>query len=360
MEALLTRYRHLTVLVLVVAVQLVLLAYQVKGQGEVRLIRLWAVASVMPLAKLIDAVRGGFAYFTESYILLVGVKEENRRLKAQVDTLKLENQYLRTELGTAERARALVAFQERSPSRTKAARIIATGSGVNSKVVFVDAGSESGVAKGMGVITPDGIVGKVLAAYPGVSQVMLVTDPNFAAGVISVKHRVKGTLRGRGQPLCLVDYVESEQKVEVGEWFYTSGDDRIFPKGLPAGQVRAVGPGSGTLKEIYLAPAAMAGAIEEVLIVLSGVHQELPDATKAPPQSLHLLPPPPPEAPEDPELAGSEGGLQTDADRLYEKYRRRSQPLAPAPSGEGREGGGSPSGSPAPGGQSQPPAAAQP
>jgi rod shape-determining protein MreC len=359
MEALLTRYRHLTVLVLVVAVQLVLLAYQVKGQGEVRLIRLWAVASVMPLAKLIDTVRSGFAYFTESYVLLVGVKEENRRLKAQVDTLKLENQYLRTELGTAERARALVAFQERTPSRTKAARIIATGSGVNSKVVFVDVGSESGVAKGMGVITPDGIAGKVLASYPGVSQVMLVTDPNFAAGVISLKHRVRGTLRGRGHPLCLVDYVESEQKVEIGEWFYTSGDDRIFPKGLPVGQVRAVGPGSGTLKEIYVAPAAMAGAVEEVLIVLSGVHQELPDEGAGVVQRLRLLPPPPPEAAQDPELDGSEGGLQTDADRLYEKYRRRSQPLAPAPSGEGREGSSRPP-STVEGGQLQPPRSSQP
>lgn len=342
MEALITRYRHLTVLVLVVAVQLVLLAYQVKGQGEVRLIRLWAVTSVMPFAKLIDAVRGGFAHFTGSYILLVGVREDNRQLQAQVETLKLENQFLRTELSTAERARALAAFQERTPSKTIGARIIATGTGAGSHVVFVDRGTESGAVKGMGVITADGIAGKVLAAYPGVSQVMLVTDPNFAAGVVSARSRVRGTMRGRGQSLCLVDYVATEQKVAVDEWFYTSGDDRIFPKGLPAGRVKAVGQSSSTRKEIFLQPASLAGgAIEEVLIVLSGVHQDLPEVRPAE-QPLHLLPPPPPESTEQ---SGSEApeerGLQTDADRLFERYRRRSQPLSPAPT-EPEEAGGEP------------------
>ena len=50
----------------------------------------------------------------------------------------------------------------------------------------------------MAVVTPDGIVGKVVAAYPTASLVLLITDPNFAAGVISQKNRVHGTLEGPG------------------------------------------------------------------------------------------------------------------------------------------------------------------
>ena len=56
-------------------------------------------------------------------------------------------------------------------------------------MVFVDRGSGSGVEKGMAVVTPDGIVGKVIAAYPTASEVMLITDPDFAAGVVSQKNR---------------------------------------------------------------------------------------------------------------------------------------------------------------------------
>ena len=107
----------------------------------------------------------------------------------------------------------------------------------------MDRGSASGVERGMAVVTPDGIVGKVIAAYPTASEVLLITDPDFAAGVVSQKNQIHGTLKGQGTPLCKVDYVPSEEKVEPGEWFYTSGDDRIFPRGFPVGVVKAVRPG---------------------------------------------------------------------------------------------------------------------
>ena len=87
----------------------------------------------------------------------------------------------------------------------------------------------------MAVVTPDGIVGKVVDAYPTASLVMQITDPTFAAGVLSQKNRVHGTLKGQGHAECLVDYVQNEEHVDVGEWFYTSGDDRIFPQGFSGG-----------------------------------------------------------------------------------------------------------------------------
>ena len=56
--------------------------------------------------------------------------------------------------------------------------------------------------RGMAVVTPDGIVGKVIAAYPTASEVQLVTDADFAAGVVSQKTQVRGTLKGQGTPLA--------------------------------------------------------------------------------------------------------------------------------------------------------------
>jgi rod shape-determining protein MreC len=102
----------------------------------------------------------------ERYFVLLGVNQDNVRLRAETDRLKLENQFLRTELATADRAKALAVFQERSRSRTVAARVIGTGTGANSKVVFIDRGKEDGLQRGMPVITPDGIVGKVTFVFP--------------------------------------------------------------------------------------------------------------------------------------------------------------------------------------------------
>lgn len=319
MDSLLNRYRNVTVLVLVIMAQLVLLAYQVKSGNDVRLIRVWAVTAVTPLARTLDGIRSGVTNFIGNYITLHDTRQQNREIREQLGRLKMENQFLRSELSTADRARALSVFQSRTQSRTLAARVIGTGAGAGSKVVFVDRGSVSGVEKGMAVVTPDGIVGKVIAAFPFTSEVVLVTDSSFAAGVISQKSRVHGILRGQGSGTCRIDSVQTEEKVEVGDWFYTSGDDRVFPKGMPAGQVKIVRPGS-PFQEIFLDPSGLQNGLEEILIVLEGVHQMVPDAPNAS-AAVHLqsAPPADPSSPQAPSNAAAPAG--TDADKLRDRYK---------------------------------------
>ena len=323
METLLSRYRNVTVLLLVIFAQLILLAYQVKNDSDVRLIRVWAVTAVTPLARTLEGARGGTSGFLQNYVVLRDTRAENQKLRTELGKLKLENQFLKTELATADRAKALETFEAHTPSKMVGARVIATAAGASNTAVFVDRGSTSGVQKGMAVVTPDGIVGKVLAAYPTASQVLLVTDPSFAAGVVSQKNHVRGILKGLGHGNCRVDYVQNEEKVELGEWFYTSGDDRIFPKGMPAGQVTGVRPGSSFL-DIAVEPSGMANGLEEVLIILEGVHQEIPDIkTAAAP--IYLAPPPPNTGGAAPSQTGAAGeqnaGVATDADKIRERYK---------------------------------------
>ncbi|MCL6507551.1 MAG: hypothetical protein K6T59_11030 [Bryobacteraceae bacterium] len=319
MELLFGRYRHIAVMLAVIFAQLLLLAYQVKTGEDVRLIRVWAVSAITPLARLLDSVRTGGERMIESYIRLSGAAEENRRLRSEVDRLRLENRRLSRELASLRRSEILGEFQNRHPSRTLPARVIAASSGPAARAVFVDRGSADGVRKGMAVITPDGVVGRVIAVYPAAAQVLVITDPSFAAGVISEMHHVEGTLKGTGQKLCRVEYLQNEEPVERGEWFYTSGEDLVFPRGLPVGRVRSVAPGK-TFKEVLIEPSGLARGLEEVLIVLEGVHQSLPGETGAVPSELYLLAPPGTAA--APEAPAAEGIRSTDADRLREHYRR--------------------------------------
>jgi rod shape-determining protein MreC len=328
METLLNRYRNITVLLLVIFAQLILLAYQVKNDSDVRMIRVWAVTAVTPLARAVEGVRSGTEGFLQNYVLLRDTHAENQRMRSELGRLKLENQFLKTELATADRAKALTAFEAHSPSKMIAARVTGTATGASASAVFVDRGSTSGVEKGMAVLTPDGIVGKVLAAYPTASLVLLAPDPSFAAGVVSQKHHVRGVLQGLGHGSCRVYYVQNEEKVENGEWFYTSGDDRIFPKGVPVGPVTAARSGN-PFQEITVEPSGLAGGLEEVLIILQGVHQEIPEVKTAA-QPVYLAPPPPATpgdsqaAPAQPPATG--GGpnaapaLATDADKIREHY----------------------------------------
>jgi rod shape-determining protein MreC len=323
-DFILHRYRNLTVLVLAIFAQLVLLAYQVRTSGEARLIRVWAVSAVTPLARVLEGGRSSVAHFFSDYFLLVGVREENQRLRTELDNARMENHYLRTELSTADRARALAIFQKASPSKTVAAHVISNTTSTSAKAVIVDRGSVGGIQKGMAVITPDGIVGKVISVYPTASVVRLITDSTFAAGVISAKHRVHGTVRGQGHSTVMVDHVQNEQEVEPGEWFFTSGDDLIFPKGWPVGQVAVVKPGNGR-KEIYLTPSGLQNGLEEVFIIIEGVHMQIPEQLSSD-QPIHMQPPPAPEPPASEQAPlpapSSSGGVATDADRLLEQYRK--------------------------------------
>jgi len=320
MDFFLSRYRNLTVLLLVIVAQLLLIAYQVKSNKHVTLMRVWAVTAVTPVEQVLEFVRRYTWGFVEDYFVLVGVRNENDKLKHENGALKIENHYLKAELSTADRAQALSVFQSHSPSKTVAARVLGNGTGANSKVVFIDRGSASGIESGMAVVTPDGIVGKVVDSYPTTALVMLLNDPTFAAGVISQKNRVRGTLKGQGHSDALVDYVQNEEKVDVGEWFFTSGDDRIFPKGFPVGQVTAARNGR-MFKEIYLSPAGLQGGVEEVLVVLQGVHQQIPEGEIASTQ-YKILAPPPDGTPEAPQPAGQPATLITDADRLRAQYKQ--------------------------------------
>ncbi len=319
MDFLLNRYRNLTVLLIVIVGQLLMLAYQVKTNKDIPLIRIWAVSTVTPVEEVLEWTRRHTIGYVEDYFVLLHIREQNEKLKHDLDQAKLENHFLRNELSTADRVQQLKIFQDQTPSRTLATRVIGNGTGANSRVVFVDRGSASGVEDGMAVITPDGIVGKVVAAYPTASLVMLITDQSFAAGVISQKNHVHGTLKGLGGPKCRVDYVQNEEKVEPGELFFTSGDDGIFPRGFPVGQVASVQDGRSA-KEIYLTPSGWQGGLDEVLIVTEGVHQPIPEQQIA--TAPVKIQPPPADTVGANAPQASTAALSTDADRLRQEYKQ--------------------------------------
>jgi rod shape-determining protein MreC len=317
MEALLSRYRNLTVLLVVVVGQLLYLAYQVKTARDERLIRVWAVSAVTPMAGVVEAIRQNTIGFLQDYFILLDVRDQNRKLKSDNDKLRMENVYFRNQLSTAEHAHALTLFQAQSPSKTVAARVIGNSTVASAKAVFIDRGYTSGIEKGMAVVTPDGIVGKVVAVYPLVAQVLLVTDATFKVGVESQRGHVHGVLDCGGGP-CTVEQVQEEEKVTPGEWFFTSGEDRIFPKGFPVGTVISVQPGQG-MKEVKLNLSGAPGGVEEVLVVLQGVHQPIPAGAVVEDAPAKALPSPPAEPGNDSKQPKM---TQTEADKVVQKYQQ--------------------------------------
>lgn len=321
MDHVISRYRNITVLVLVVGAQFLLLAYQVKGRKEMSTVRVMALTGFTPLARVMDVVRDNTVGLVDRYAGLLQAQSENDKMRAELDKFRLENQYLKRELSTAERGQALAQFRATAPHRTVAARVVGTSTAPGSRVVFVDRGAADGVRKGMAVMNPSGIVGRVTAVQPGGAQVMLITDSNFAAGVISEKSHVLGIVKGQGHSAVLVDYVQNEEPLEVGEMFFTSGDDWVFPKGLPVGSVKIARRGRGLFKEIFVIPTGLDRGTETVLIVLEGVHQSVPGAG---PEEKDANPvsaaPGPQQQQQQPTGTSAGNSVPIDADQVLRKY----------------------------------------
>jgi len=315
MESLLYRYRNIAVLLVVILAQIVLLAWQVRSDTDVPMVRVWAVTAVTPVAAAIETVRNTTTGIFSTYFELRNAREQSRKLRTEVDKLRLENQFLKNDLASAQRAEELAGFQTRTLSKMIGARVIGATPGAGSKSVLIDRGSSSGVRRGMAVVTPDGIVGRVLAVFPFASQVISVTDPGFAAGVESQKNHVHGILKGLGNS-ARVDFVPTGQKVEQGELFFTSGEDRIFPKGLPVGKVTSVKEGSN-FQDIIVQPAGTETAPEEVMVIVDPVHQAIPEAP-APDTPVFLAP----DLKQDTQAPAAAGSPTTTAGKLEDQYKK--------------------------------------
>jgi rod shape-determining protein MreC len=329
------RYRNLSVLLAVVLAQIILLGYQVRTDQGSSLLREWTVRGVTPVTKGVRGVTNWIGSSWDNYFWLVGAKQENDELLRQVEGLKLENAGLRSSLARFGREERLIAYQQELISQTVLAQVIGRGANSNSREIFISAGLDKGVTAGMPVITPDGIVGKVQASYPGAALVMLINDPEAGVGVVMSRSRAGGILKGTGHSYCGIDYISHEVDVAMGETVYTSGDDRVFPKGLPIGEVVKLDRGTD-FQEIRIKPFAALDRLEEVLVITAGIHQDLPESPQAqPPQFLMPLPekvdPLPgaetpeqasdsPAPPADPRQLDQSGRV-TDADRLRQYYQ---------------------------------------
>jgi len=269
LENFFSRYRNASLLVVVLFAQVLGLAVQVKRTetGGTRLIRFWVVNAIAPLEKSLVSTSHGVRNVWRNYVYLRGVRHENRDLKEQVERLRIEQVRLSEDAAQARRLQALLGFKEQFVSQTVAAQVIGSSGSDQSHVVYIDKGVSDGIKPDMAVITPDGIVGKVLRVYHASSQVLLINDPDSGVGAILESSRLQGILRGTAAGETMLHYVMSDEKVAAGERVLTSGGDRIFPKGLPVGAVQQTNPGSDLFLNIRVKTAADLSRLEEVLVV---------------------------------------------------------------------------------------------
>ena len=264
-----SRHKSLVLLAGVILLQVLLLAVQIKRDSQGRLIRTWTVGAVSPFERAGSYVFGSFRDTWRNYFALRGTKKDNDDLRRENDALKLRIAQLEGKAAEADRLAALLHFrQSQTDVPMVAARVIAGGPSMASFTIQLDRGERDGIRKEMGVITPDGVVGKIIDAFPNTSQVLLLTDNRSGVGAKLADTGTQSPVGGLGEPLLVMKYFPNDDDVNVGARVVTSGMDHIFPRDLPVGTITEVKAGN-PFKQIRLKPAANLDKLEEVLVLLT-------------------------------------------------------------------------------------------
>ena len=264
-----SRHKSLVLLAGVVLLQMVLLAVQIKRDTQGRLLRVWTVGAVSPFEKVGARGIGNLRGTWSRYFALKNASIENTELKKENDDLKLKISQLQGKAAEADRLAQLLNFREsQSNVPMLPARVIGTSADTASQTIYLDRGERDGIRRNMGVITPDGVVGKVVETYRGTSQVLLLTDKDSGVGAMLADSRIQSPVGGTGEPLLDMKYVPSDDTVNVGDQVVTSGMDRVFPRDLPVGTISEVKDGS-PFKQVRVRPAAKLERLEEVVVLLT-------------------------------------------------------------------------------------------
>jgi len=255
----------------VVIGHIVLISAQVNARSGVPILETVTFGAFAELQRLTSAVLNGARGVWTGYVDLRNVHSENDALKQELTNVQIE---LQRQRALADRTRSLEEILGLGNSielQTSAAEIIGAAATADFRTVTIDKGTSQGLRTDMAVLSPKGVVGRVVAAGPRASRVQLLVDRNAAAGALIERSRAQGVVVGAGDDLLRLEYVSETSDVQKGDTVVTSGIDGIYPKGFVIGEVDSVEKTGVAFRTIGIRPAVDFSALEDVLVVLTPV-----------------------------------------------------------------------------------------
>jgi rod shape-determining protein MreC len=252
-----------------IVLHVALISAQVNTVSGLPVLQVVTFGSFAELQRLMTGALTGAQDLWTGYLDLRHVGEENAALKQELQALQIRLQEERAMAQRTQDLRQLLELRQRAELETTAAEIIAAGASPEFRTVTIDKGSADGLVADMAVISPGGVVGRVILSSPRAAKVQLLVDRNAAAGAVVERSRAQGVVVGVGADGLRMDYVPGTADVKPGDLVVTSGIDGIYPKGFVIGTVENVERGPGSYHQIKIRPAVDFSRIEEVLVVLT-------------------------------------------------------------------------------------------
>ncbi|GAB4162310.1 MAG: hypothetical protein Tsb006_0370 [Rickettsiaceae bacterium] len=190
-------------------------------------------------SNVVKSTYARFSYFQN-------LEAENLRLKLEVESLlkvKASQASLRTENIIL---KEMLNVPKELDKTFVTAKVVSTSVSPFASSLIIRSGEKEGVKVNDIVRGAKGLIGRITEVSRHYSTVMLVNDHNSRIPVVAGDSRVRGILAKQADSLKMI-YLNEDHNIQVGETIYTSGDGKIFAKGVPVATVLKV-----TDKEVFV------------------------------------------------------------------------------------------------------------
>ena len=262
---------------------IVALRMSARSPGELSALDRGILRLVSPSQSAMSYVARGIANVAGRFVELAHARAENHELAKENARLRAEVAGLRRLADESARYQRLLGLRDQTPAETIAARIIAIDASPYFRVARVELDrGEGAIKRGMPVLTPEGVVGRIGHVSGPTSDIMLLVDPRSAIDVVVPRTGGRGILRGKSGEngyRCNIEYLTRGNPAQVGDKVVTSGLGGAFPRDLAVGHITAVLPGAvGLFQEVEVTPDVDFARLSEVLVVAAPPPALDPDA----------------------------------------------------------------------------------
>ena len=273
--------RHVRwILIVVLALQLLLLTAQASDPGEepsrVNKVALWIVA---PISHLVDGTVSAMDRLAVGLTVRSSLLRENERLRSELARLKSERIRWFDAAGQLERLESAVGYAQTGAGPVVAADVVYVDhtSWLRSLLLYV---GDQNVAPNHPVVSPQGVVGRVISVSGPYAKVQLLTDRSATVGGMIARTRRQGIARGAEEGLLTLDFVPLRSDVRVGDDVVTAGIDGIYPRGVPVGRVASVEDGDELFLRIEITPTVEFSRLDHAFVLTS---ERVPEALQETP-----------------------------------------------------------------------------
>lgn len=140
------------------------------------------------------------------------------------------------------------------------AKVIGISSAPFTNSAVLQSGSKNNVKVNDIVRGATGLIGRISEVSDNYSTVLLINDHNSRIPVIAGNSKVKGIIARQDNDLKVI-YLQEGHDISLGETLYTSGDGKIFPKGIPVATIVKI-----TNDAAFIEPIEQLNKIEYVVI----------------------------------------------------------------------------------------------